>query len=220
MESQGRRLRLAGVLVTLGFLPSLLTAQICSGQPGFVDSRFRLFGGLTLGPWQSYHGGLVMGGRRVFAWLDAGMTTYGRDQSWDYGVGVGVQLPQSAPKLQICPAIFAGVTSASRVGGTTLSYDALDISGGADIGYSLARGRESQIITTMSVRLVSGWTRWSFVSGGHRTDPSDAHGIVSAGLGFQLSEEASLSPSVAVPIDMEGGNTLYSIVFSVRFVRY
>jgi hypothetical protein len=198
---------------------NIAAAQLCSGEATFQGASTRLFGTAAFGQAQTYRGGLVLGGTRVFGWAEAGMTTYQRDETGEYGAGFGVQLPGKAEtKLQLCPELFLGVSSAADVGGTGVSYDETTLTFGADVGYVAFRTRTNRVVPTATLLYVMGRTKYTYANGVKSTKGMASYGLFAAGVGLGLNEHLTISPSIAVPLGLEGALPSYVIAFSFKLI--
>jgi len=191
-------------------------AQICSGEPTFADASARLFASAAFGQAEIYYAGLAVGGTRLFGWGEAGMTTYQHDESGEYRLGVGVQLSQRPEtRLHICPEVLFGQTEASDVGGTGIAYVEMTASVGADAGYVLFRKGSTRIVPTVNLQFVTGRIKWTYANGVRRTNGIESYGLFGAGIGVGLGE-ITASPSIVLPLGLEGAEIAYVIGFSVR----
>lgn len=191
-------------------------AQICSGEPTFAEASARLFASAAFGQAETYHGGLAVGGMRLFGWGEAGMTTYRRDESGEYRLGVGVQLSRRPEtRLHICPEVLLGQTRAVNVGGTGIDYVEMTASIGADAGYVLFRKGSTRIVPTANLQFVTGRIKWTYTNGVRRTNGIESYGLFGAGIGVGLGE-ITASPSIVLPLGLGGAEIAYVIGVSVR----
>jgi hypothetical protein len=195
----------------------IAASQLCSGEPTFVGGSTRLFGSVAIGQAETYHAGLAVGGTRLFGWGEAGMATYQRDESAEYGLGVGFQLSRRPEaKLHICPEIVLGLTGASDVGATGVGYDLTTASFGADAGYVVFRKGTTRIVPTANLQFVTGRIKWTYANGVTSAHGVESYGLLGAGIGVGL-DEITASPSIIVPLGVEGAEVSYAITFSVKF---
>jgi len=190
-------------------------AQVCSGERSVDRSAKRLFVNVAFGNSQTYHAGLAVGGKRVFGWAEGGVATTGDDQASQYWLGGGVQLSRRPEtRLHICPELLLGRNSESDVGGTTLAFVHLTASAGADVAYVLLRKRSTRIVPTTNVQFVTGRIKWLYINGIRRTHGLPSYGLLRAGIALGF-DEFTVSPSIVVPLGLEGGQSAFRMAFSI-----
>lgn len=216
-HSMFRRAVFASLIALFG--SDIAAAQLCSGEATFEGASTSLFGSAAFGQAQTWHGGLVLGGRSVFGWAEAGMTTYRHDETWEYGAGFGVQLPRNPEtKIQVCPELFLGVTSGADVAGTGVSYDQTTLTFGADVGYVAYRTKTNRVVPTATLQYVAGRTKYTYANGVKSTKGMESYGLFAAGVGLGLNEHLTISPSIAVPLGLKGALPSYVIAFSFKLI--
>lgn len=214
-----RTLCVCSVLLFPGLGISRAAAQVCSGEFGFAGSPAHAFVGIGLNSSaQTYHGGLRLGGKRVFGEAQLGMATYqvGGD-AWDYGLGFGLQLgsPEQA-KGQFCPEVFVGTSRGPNdVGGTGINYSETHYAIGADMGFVLVHKKGIDIAPTASFFVANSWYKLTAPATRDSTG-SETWEIVSLGLGFGFNNQVVLSPAIAFPLSLTGAGTAYGVSFSIK----
>lgn len=191
-------------------------AQLCTGEPSFDAAAGRLYGNAMFGAAEAFHGGVVVGSPRVFGWGEIGMTTYQRDESAEYAGGVGVQLSRRPEtRLHICPSVAVGVTTASDLHdtGTGPSYRETTLRVGAHAGFVLVSTKSTRVVPSAGFRLVTGRIKYRYVNGATSTSDSDSHSLFSAGVSVGY-EDFTISPSVTVPVGLNGGWVAYVVTVS------
>jgi len=194
-------------------------AQVCSGFAPFEQARARVFADAAFSSiLERYHGGLIYGRSRVFASAEVGMTTFATDEWLDFGVGAGLQLgPFAGGRLQVCPQAFVASTAGAWTDefGSRIDYGEQTLSAGASGGYLLRRTKSTQLTATATMLLGGGRATRSFTSGFSRSTNIPSYASLALGLGFQLNKEATVIPSLVVPLGRHGGS-VYRIRFSLR----
>jgi hypothetical protein len=192
-------------------------AQLCSGEPTFEGASARLYGSLAFGQAQAFHGGVALGGTRVFGWAEGGLTTYAHDSNLEYGGGLGVQLfRKPETKLQVCPQLLVGLSSGTDDLGVGHQHQTLTF--GADVGYVARRGKTNQIVPTATLLYVAGQTKMHYANGVRATRPMESYGLFAAGVGLGLNKQFTLSPSIAVPLGLKGAEPSYTIMCSFKLI--
>jgi len=199
--------------------PGLVSAQVCSGEASFNGSPARFFASGAFGSSSTYHGGLALGRSLLFGSVEAGMTTYARDETVDYRGAFGVQVPRHDDRIQLCPQLLVSLNVAKDVHGLGVDYKEMMAGGGIDAGYVVFRKGNTRIVPTMSFGLLGGRIKYSYSNGAHRTRDADAFGVLATGVGFGLNRQFTISPSVAFPFGLPGATTWYGVAFSVRMSK-
>ncbi len=192
-------------------------AQLCSGEASFNTVPARFFGTMGFGSSSFYHGGLAFGRSLLFAGLEAGMTTYRQDETWDYRITLGAQIARRQdPKAQVCPQVLLNQTTGT---GLDVDYRESMIGAGIDAGFVLYRKGNTRIVPTASVGLLGGSITYTYSTGTKRTQDADAYGLVSTGIGFGLNKQLTISPTVTFPLGLTGATTWYGVTFSIGKVK-
>ena len=195
---------------------------MCSGEASFSRVPARFFATMAFGSSSFYHGGLAFGRSRLFAALEAGMTTYQQNESWDYRINLGAQFARRVdPKAQVCPQVLYSLTTGSGdVSGLySIDYRENLIGAGVDAGFVLYEKGNTRIIPNASLGLLGGRIKYTYSTGTKHTQDADAYGLLTTGIGFGLNKQLTISPTVTLPLGRGGASTLYGVTFSIGKVQ-
>jgi len=196
------------------------SAQLCTGEPSFGGAPLHFFGGGAVnGYFEFYNAGLLLGNTNVFGELGAGMWTYNTVDGESFVVSgtFGAELPRiQKSKAQICPfASIMIVNGPQNIQGSGFDYHDTDLSIGVNAGYAMAHIGPVQFVPTTSITAMHSTASITDPAGA-KDSRDELFGYVGLGLGLRFGPEASLNPSVALPLGKAAGHTQFRFRFALR----
>src|SRR6185312_8922536 len=120
-----------------------------------------------------------------------------------YRINLGAQIARREdPKAQVCPQLLLSLTTGSgNVSGLySLDYREQLIGAGIDGGFVAYQKGNTRIYPTASFGLLGGRIKYTYSTGTKKTQDADAYGLLSAGVGFGLNQQLTISPTVTIPL--------------------
>jgi hypothetical protein len=216
-------------------LASSGAAQVCVGLPSLSERPIIASGDVARAKtgWSASAG--LTGGRRLFGAVYGGTTVYEDVEfaaqtkdasSWLAGAGVGYEfalapIPQhGAARVGLCPVLGAEWESGpdGDFGSTKLDSDGWTLSAGVSLG-ALALSRPSWRLFPFAaasfVKVSTTVHDVPFV--GTDTEARDSGWLLAFGVGVGIGQRVTLSPEVAVPTGISGGENSLSLGVNVGF---
>ena len=216
-----RSLALTAVAVAAAVVaPRVAAAQVCLAQPSLVAGKTTaLVNGTFGGGTDSFTGTARFAGSQLFGDVTAGVTSYDDfdGSSLTLGGAIGTQIaPTAGSSLRLCPiANVAFGFGPNDIGGSGVDASTQGFGAGVGIGGVALRTPTFELIPAGGVQLA--WARVKLDGDGVSASDSETYGIISAGLGFALQRVLTITPSLNIPVGLEGGDTSLGLTFGFRF---
>jgi hypothetical protein len=200
-----RQLHVAALALSLSIVAQSAYGQTCTGQVAIGSGNPALVAGsasFTEGA-RAFDVGVTAGSSSIFGGFTVGRatSTVSDYSSTFYGGVVGVQVP--ARRAMICPMF-----SVSHSKGQGDDDSSTSFAGGAAAGFVVSETDTLSVVPTVGFSISK--TRQFDAFG-------DASGIVQFGVGFIINKRFSVTPSVVVPVGIEGAKPIVAVVAALGF---
>jgi hypothetical protein len=200
---------------------SPLAAQTCVGMPSFANGMVQVAGGgaFTEGA-NLYSGTLGLGAPAgPFAKVGLGRTSYDDldGSSLDVGGQVGYQLAVGrSAKAELCPiAGFSLGFGPDDILGTGVDASTHGFDLGLALGTSLRGGSGLEVVPNAG--LAFAYSRVKLEDATGSATSSESYALARFGLGLVFNSTVGVSPSVSVPVGLDGSDPTFGLTLSVNF---
>jgi hypothetical protein len=211
-----------GAVAFCGITAAPAAAQICAGSPSFGSGPVQVnLGGDFGSNAQQFGGGIAFGTRSEsgpIGSLSVGVLNVSdlNSTATSFSGGFGYEIPAGAAKrVFVCPNIGVGYSSGPDIGDINVSM--LQVTGGGQVGVVATQTSNVAVVPTFGVSVARGRVNLEFL--GEEETASDTFGIANMGVGLIFNGNMALTPVVAIPFSLEGGDPSFRIAFSVNFGR-
>jgi hypothetical protein len=213
MVGKGSSMLAVATTIVLSFASSA-SAQICLANPplGANASANVSFGASFFNGGKSYDGGVLFGGD-VFggaglAYMDYDNTSLSfKEVSGTVGVDVS-----KAEHVSVCPKMSAGYDFGLKILGVSVTQWVL--APGLSVGFRSDVSETVAVVPAAQASFIYARTSADAGIGGSASD-SETYGLISAGLSFLFNNRLALTPAVAVPVGLTGGDASFGISATV-----
>lgn len=213
---------LLSVLAVLALTGLTAEAQVCAGAPSFASgpTQVNVMGEFTSDA-QTFGGGVGFGAPRDsgplgfvsvgvtnVSDLDATATTFS-------GTFVYELAADQARRVFVCPGVGIGYSSGPDVDDVDISI--FQWTAGAQVGVLATESGSVGVVPTFGLRIARARVTAKFL--GVDESVSETFGIANIGVGLIFNKNMALTPAVAIPFSLEGGDAIFVVSFSVNFGR-
>ena len=198
-------------------------AQTCVGMPSFSSGQMQVAASTTFADGANSFGGSFGYGvpKSFYGKAGLGTTSYdGLDgSSLDLSVGGGYQIPvQMSRTAELCPVANLSFGSGpDDIAGSGVDMSSRTFSLGAAFGTQVGSSPQMQILPNASFQFAN--TRLSMDDGTESISGSESYALLTLGTGFIFNQRYSLSPSVSLPMGLEGSDASFSVAGAIHFGR-
>lgn len=204
-------------LAIVACAPAMALAQTCQGLPEFNGQPFQVGGGMQLSSDVTVtEFGLTVGSPYVFAGIHAGPYFYqGGARSTVFGVGGGIEIPIAPDRrAEICPNGSINTERGPNVPG----HPEVDVKtsvalGGVSLGVRLGPDNGVQVVPNVNVSVVRAAPTVTTPTAS--VSATQTYGVTDLGIGLIFTRHVTLRGGVAIPIQVDNGETRFS--FGVAF---
>ena len=197
-------------------------AQLCAGSPSYASGPMQLnMGGDFTSGSQQFGGGLGVGAQEEsgpFANLSLGFVNASdlNAKAASFGGSLGYEIANAAgSNVFVCPVVSMGYTSGPDIGDIDVSV--LQFGAGGQAGFVAYESGNLSFVPTLGLSFARARVKSSFL--GQEGTVSDNFGLLNVGVGVLLNRTMSLTPAVAFPFSLEGGDPSFRIGVAVQFGR-
>ncbi|MGH7580832.1 MAG: hypothetical protein ACREM9_11710 [Gemmatimonadales bacterium] len=198
-------------------------AQSCTGMPSFSSGQMQATAGGSFADGASSFGGTFGYGMPKGVYGKAGLGTTSYDafdgSSLDFSVGGGYQIPlQTSRTAELCPvASLSFASGPNDVIGSGVDMSSRTFALGAAVGALLGHNPQLQFVPNASFQFAN--TRVSMDDGTDSVSGSESYGLLTLGTGFVFNSRYSLSPSISIPMGLEGSDASFALAGAIHFGR-
>jgi hypothetical protein len=227
------RTRLAAVLLALAALAlpaGQAAAQTCTGAASFNRNPVRVGGLLATGDDVTTLGADLLFGEPAGAFGGVGValddydngvlessTTIQGTLGYQVPIGTGTRRAGGGP--QFCPIATLGYSLGPdfRVSGTDYESRTLGASAGFSIGAPIGLSSQVNLVPFGGLRLIYARTTVSAEGADVDDTESDSFGALDLGAGLTFNDRFTVRPAFAVPLNRQGADTRFSLLFALHF---
>jgi hypothetical protein len=220
MESYMQRTILT--VAAVAFLQTAAAAQTCEGRPLFAAGGTQVGAGVEFADGaNSFGGGIGMGASTgVYGRAVIGTTSYDNlGSSFNVGGAIGYQVPMGRTRaLQLCPVGSFNF----ELGPNDIEDTGFDVSGrsaqfGIMLGTALPSGATVAILPNGGLSFAYAKAKIEDSDGEAVLEGSESYGILNLGLGFVFNSRVGLTPTVAIPLGLEGSEATFGLSVALNF---
>ncbi|MDF1501454.1 hypothetical protein [Roseisolibacter sp. H3M3-2] len=227
------RARLTAALLALAALavPAAdAAAQTCTGAASFNRNPVRVGGLLATGDDVTTLGADILFGEPGGAFGGVGValddfdddvfessTTIQGTLGYQVPIGTGARRPGGGP--QFCPIATLGYSLGPdfRLGGTDYESRTLGASAGFSVGAPIGLSPTVNLVPFGGLRLIYARTTVSVEGSDVDDTDSDSFGALDLGAGLTFNDRFTVRPAFAVPLNRDGADTRFSLLFALHF---
>jgi hypothetical protein len=198
-------------------------AQMCTGMPSFSSGQMQVTAGGSFADGASSFGGTFGYGvpKNFYGKAGIGTTSYDAfdGSSLDLSLGGGYQIPvQASRAMEVCPVANLSLGS----GPSDVLADGVDVSSrtfafGAAVGGQVGRNPQLQIVPNASFQFAN--SRVELDDGTDSASNSESYGLLTLGTGFVFDSRYSISPSISIPVGLDGSDASFGLAGAIHFGR-
>jgi hypothetical protein len=214
-----RRAFLLSLALTLG-LGARAVAQTCTGMPSFSAGQLQATAGGSFADGASSFGGTFGYGvpKSFYGKAALGTTSYDAfdGSSLDFGLAGGYQIPlQSSRTTEVCPVASLSLGSGPDdvLGGADMSSRTFAF--GAALGAQVGNNPQLGIVPNASFQFAN--TRAEMDDGTSSVSGSESYALLTLGTGFVFNSRYSLSPTISIPMGLEGSDASFGLAGAIHF---
>jgi len=217
-----RRALLLSLALSLTF-GARAVAQSCTGMPSFSSGQMQATAGGSFADGASSFGGTIGYGvpKGVYGKAGLGTTSYDAfdGSSFDFSVGGGYQIPlQTSRTAELCPIASLSIGSGPNdVLGSGVDMSSRTFALGAAVGALLGNNPQLQFVPNASFQFAN--TRVAMDDGTDSVSGSESYALLTLGTGFVFNSRYSLSPSISLPMGLEGSDASFALAGAIHFGR-
>jgi hypothetical protein len=227
------RVRLAAVLLALAALAlpaGRVAAQTCTGAASFNRNPVRVGGLLATGDNVTTLGADLLFGEPAGAFGGVGValddfdddvlestTTIQGTLGYQVPIGTSARRPGGGP--QFCPIATLGYSLGPdfRLSGTDYESRTLGASAGFSLGAPIGLSPQVNLVPFGGLRLIYARTTVSAEGTDVDDTETDSFGALDLGAGLTFNDRFTVRPAFAVPINRDGADTRFSLLFALHF---
>lgn len=196
-------------------------AQTCTGMPSFSAGQMQLSAGGSFADGASSFGGAFGYGAPKGLYGKAGIGTTSYDafdgSSFDFSVGGGYQIPlQTTRTAELCPIASLSIGSGPNdILGTGVDMSSRTFAFGAALGAQLGHNPQMRIVPNASFQFAN--TRAEMDDGTSSVSGSESYALLTLGTGFVFNSRYSLSPTISIPMGLEGSDASFGLAGAIHF---
>ena len=196
-------------------------AQTCTGMPSFSAGQMQLSAGGSFADGASSFGGTFGYGAPKGLYGKAGIGTTSYDafdgSSFDFSVVGGYQIPlQTTRTAELCPIASLSIGSGPNdILGTGVDLSSRTFAFGAALGAQLGHNPQMRIVPNASFQFAN--TRAEMDDGTSSVSGSESYALLTLGTGFVFNSRYSLSPTISIPMGLEGSDASFGLAGAIHF---
>lgn len=210
---------LAAVVAMSTTAASVAAAQTCIGRPDLTVMRSSLGATVQLADdVTAYSGRVGVNSNTSFGGLSIGTVSFdgADDNATTFGADLGVERHfGSSQGVHVCPILALSFQNGPDVGNTERSAFGGSLS--AAFGASFPMTEEVSFVPFASVGVLS--QRFTVERNDDEDSNTETGGQLGVGASFRFNSTFALTPSVVVPIGIDGADTVFSLGATLGFGR-